>query len=104
MSMYNPHRGIGPPPGNARLNELLDSIRAEFESQARASGEYEHSSTIPPNGMPVSRRLRLLLRAIETSKRSLTDLCIVGQQITEMQLVREKVYNMEQTHLALKQK
>jgi len=46
MSMYNPHRGLGPPgaPGNARLNELLDGIRAEFESQARASGEYEHSS------------------------------------------------------------
>ena len=44
MSMYNPHRGLGPSPGNARLNELLDGIRAEFESQARASGEYEHSS------------------------------------------------------------
>lgn len=46
MSMYNPHRGIGPTPGagNARLNELLDGIRAEFETQARTSGEYEHSS------------------------------------------------------------
>jgi hypothetical protein len=44
MSMYNPHRGLGPSPQNARLNELLDGIRAEFESQARASGEYEHSS------------------------------------------------------------
>lgn len=44
MSMYNPHRGLGPNPQNARLNELLDGIRAEFESQARASGEYEHSS------------------------------------------------------------
>ncbi|KAG0648492.1 Transcriptional repressor rco-1 [Hyphodiscus hymeniophilus] len=71
MSMYNPHRGLGPSPGNARLNELLDGIRAEFESQARASGEYEHS---------------------------------IAQQIQEMQMVREKVYAMEQTHLALKQK
>jgi hypothetical protein len=44
MSMYNSHRGMGPAPGNARLNELLDGIRAEFETQARASGEYEHSS------------------------------------------------------------
>jgi hypothetical protein len=44
MSMYNSHRGMGPAPGNARLNELLDQIRAEFETQARASGEYEHSS------------------------------------------------------------
>lgn len=35
---------MGPAAGNARLNELLDQIRAEFETQARASGEYEHSS------------------------------------------------------------
>lgn len=71
MSMYNPHRGLGPAPSTARLNELLEGIRAEFESQARASGEYEHSITT---------------------------------QIQEMQMVREKVYAMEQTHLALKQK
>ncbi len=46
--MYNPHRGLGPAPGggNARLNELLDGIRAEFESQARASSDYEHSSKL----------------------------------------------------------
>ena len=47
MSYMNPHRGLGPAPGNTRLNELLEGIRAEFESQARASGEYEHSSTLP---------------------------------------------------------
>jgi hypothetical protein len=29
---------------------------------------------------------------------------IVAQQMQEMQMVREKVYQMEQTHLALKQK
>ena len=28
----------------------------------------------------------------------------VGQQLQEMQMVREKVYQMEQTHMALKQK
>jgi hypothetical protein len=43
MSMYN-HRGLGPAPGTTRLNELLDGIRNEFETQARASGEYEHNS------------------------------------------------------------
>ncbi len=46
--MYAPHRGLGPAPGGsgpgtARLNELLDGIRAEFEAQARAGNEYEHS-------------------------------------------------------------
>ncbi|KAH8745407.1 WD40-repeat-containing domain protein [Hyaloscypha finlandica] len=73
MAMYNPHRGLGPAPsgGNARLSELLDGIRQEFENQARASSDYEHS---------------------------------MAQQINEMQMVREKVYSMEQTHLALKQK
>lgn len=42
--MYNQHRGLGPAPGNTRLNELLDQIRAEFENQARVSGEVEQSS------------------------------------------------------------
>ncbi|PQE13908.1 transcriptional repressor rco-1 protein [Rutstroemia sp. NJR-2017a BBW] len=45
MSMYN-HRGLGPAPGTARLNELLDGIRNEFETQARASGEYEHNTCL----------------------------------------------------------
>ena len=31
-------------------------------------------------------------------------LALVAQQIQEMQMVREKVYAMEQSHLALKQK
>jgi glucose repression regulatory protein TUP1 len=29
---------------------------------------------------------------------------LVAQQLQEMQMVREKVFQMEQTHLALKQK
>lgn len=72
MSMYS-HRGMGAvPPGNsARLNELLDQIRAEFDSQQRQTEGYEHQ---------------------------------ISAQVSEMQLVREKVYAMEQTHMTLKQK
>lgn len=47
MSMY-PHRSMGGgPPGvqsAARLNELLDQIRSEFETQLRQSENYEHQS------------------------------------------------------------
>lgn len=43
--MYNAHRGMGPPgppaPG-ARLAELLEQVRAEFETQAGRSNEHEH--------------------------------------------------------------
>ncbi|KAL7959125.1 hypothetical protein V8C34DRAFT_280987 [Trichoderma compactum] len=47
MSMYS-HRGMGAvPPGNARLNELLEQIRAEFDSQQRQSENFEHQSTLP---------------------------------------------------------
>lgn len=51
MSMYAPHRGLGgpapgAPSGNARLNELLDSIRGEFESQARQGQDVEHASKL----------------------------------------------------------
>ncbi|XP_044717565.1 WD domain, g-beta repeat domain-containing protein [Hirsutella rhossiliensis] len=72
MSMYS-HRGMGAvPPGNsARLNELLDQIRAEFETQLRQTEGFEHQ---------------------------------ISAQVSEMQLVREKVYAMEQTHMTLKQK
>ncbi|PHH92569.1 hypothetical protein CDD83_6848 [Cordyceps sp. RAO-2017] len=72
MSMYS-HRGMGAvPPGNsARLNELLEQIRAEFETQMRQTEGFEHQ---------------------------------ISAQVSEMQLVREKVYAMEQTHMTLKQK
>ncbi len=50
MSMYPAHRGIGgvPPANNSgRLNELLDQIRSEFETQLRTSENYEHQSESP---------------------------------------------------------
>lgn len=51
MSMY-PHRGMGgAPPGansGARMNELLDGIRAEMESLHRQCENYEHQSEYPP--------------------------------------------------------
>lgn len=51
MSMYPAHRGMGGvPPGNngARLNELLEQVRSEFESQMRTSENYEHQSEYHP--------------------------------------------------------
>lgn len=41
--MYNTHRGIGPTPNN-RLSELLEQVRAEFDSQQNRTGEYEANS------------------------------------------------------------
>lgn len=41
--MYNTHRGIGPTPNN-RLTELLEQVRAEFDSQQNRTGEYEANS------------------------------------------------------------
>lgn len=37
--MYNAHRGMAAP--TTRLNELLDQVRNEFESQTNRTGEYE---------------------------------------------------------------
>lgn len=50
MSMYPGHRGMGggaPPAqaGVARLNELLDQIRAEFEGSVRQSDQMELQGT-----------------------------------------------------------
>jgi glucose repression regulatory protein TUP1 len=55
MSMYPGHRGMGGvPPANggaARLNELLDQIRAEFESHVRQTETYEHQSKLFPRSL-----------------------------------------------------
>ena len=52
---------------------------------------------VPTMSIQVSETLR------ELEARSLLT-PLVAQQMNEMQMVREKVYSMEQTHLALKQK
>jgi hypothetical protein len=42
--MYNSHRppiGVPAPPPNTRLNELLESVRAEFDGQATRAVDYE---------------------------------------------------------------
>jgi len=51
---------------------------------------------VPTMSIQVSETMR------SEARRLLTPL--VAQQMNEMQMVREKVYSMEQTHLALKQK
>jgi general transcriptional corepressor TUP1 len=69
------HRGnpnLGPaPPGqpNHRLNELLDSLRAEFDNQSRSSEQIESQ---------------------------------VAQQISEMDLIRTKVYDLERNQIKMK--
>ncbi len=65
----NPHRGMQPAP-NARLNEIFDQLRAEFESQSRSTDQIESQ---------------------------------VGTQIQEMEMIRNKVYQLEQTQIKLKQ-
>lgn len=72
--MYNAHRGMGPPgqaPPGTRLAELLEQVRAEFETQAGRSNEHEHQ---------------------------------LHGQMQEMELVRSKIYQLEQTHNSIKQR
>ncbi|RMJ21874.1 transcriptional repressor [Aspergillus sp. HF37] len=67
--MYNTHRGMVPAP-NARLTELLDQLRQEFETQSRSTGEFEHQLT---------------------------------GQLQEMEMIRQKVFSLEQTQVKMKQ-
>jgi glucose repression regulatory protein TUP1 len=59
MSMYPGHRGMGGmPPVNgpaARLNDLLDQIRAEFEAHLRQTETYEHQGKRSCPGVGVAR-------------------------------------------------
>ena len=95
MSMYPGHRGMGGmPPVNgaaARLNELLDQIRAEFEAHLRQTETYEHQSKPSASRVPDH---------FSSANSCLT----VSSQVSEMTLIRDKVYQMEQAQMSLKQK
>ncbi|KAK0723108.1 WD40-repeat-containing domain protein [Lasiosphaeria miniovina] len=71
MSMYPGHRGM-PPPVNgsgARLNELLDQIRGEFEVYARQSETYEHQLRDQVNEMQsIRERVQYMEQAQVTLK------------------------------------
>lgn len=99
--MYNAHRGMGPAPpgpGNPRLNDLLEQIRHEFDNQARASGEFENNSA--STSMPHF----IVVMPYTLPGAHCTNYFIVAAQMQEMQLVREKVFQMEQQHMAIKAK
>jgi general transcriptional corepressor TUP1 len=87
--MYPHNPRMGPPSG--RFNEMLDQLRQEFESQLRANEGYEHQR----KNITVARASWQVVEADETA---------VNAQVNEMQMVREKVYQMEQTQMSLKQK
>ncbi|KAH8158537.1 hypothetical protein CIB48_g9706 [Xylaria polymorpha] len=70
MSLYPHARGL--PQSGARLQELLDQIRSEFENQIRINEGYEQQK--------------------------------VQQQVQEASLIRDKVYQLEQAHMSIKQK
>ncbi|KAK2811860.1 hypothetical protein FQN50_001898 [Emmonsiellopsis sp. PD_5] len=55
---------------NARLTELLDQLRQEYENQSRSTGEFEHQLT---------------------------------GQLQEMEMIRQKVYQLEQAQIKMKQ-
>lgn len=64
MNHGYPPRGVVPPVGapNQRLNELLDQVRAEFESESQRSVEYEGTSeynALYPAIRRIPRRVRL---------------------------------------------
>ncbi|KAJ6092050.1 hypothetical protein N7467_004019 [Penicillium canescens] len=61
------------PAPNSRLTELLDQLRQEFESQSRSTGEFEHQYHA------------------------------VTGQLQEMEMIRQKVFQLEQAQVKIKQ-
>ncbi|KAL1608381.1 general transcription repressor [Paraconiothyrium brasiliense] len=81
MNHYPPR--IGPPAGapSQRLNELLDQIRAEFETESNRSVDYEGQTRAAANRLePVTRHIQ------------------------EIEMIRGKVYSLEQQHVQVKAK
>ena len=82
--MYNAHRGMIPQPNN-RLNELFEQLRQEFDNQSRAAGDLEHFQCFCNVLCPEADR--------DT----------VNQQVSEMENIRNKIYQLEQTQMKIKQ-
>ncbi|KAI9844105.1 MAG: general transcription repressor [Sclerophora amabilis] len=122
--MYNahPHRGVVTTPSN-RFTELLDQVRTEFENQAGRAGEYEHQSMCdsttlvvdPCNRRQTSSRAPLAGRHEGSAHRdssvsniiaglTISQPPLVATQMSEMDLVRQKLYQLEQTQMAIKQR
>ncbi|MCJ1472828.1 general transcription repressor [Lambiella insularis] len=120
--MYNAHRGMVAAP-SSRLTELLDQVRVEFDNQQNRTAEYDQQSslantitTIPrvlcPESIPVAEAAYDMLPCpdiansgtpsdqIENSKWR----PILSAQMQEMEMVRQKVYSLEQTQIAIKQR
>jgi len=91
--MYNAHRGMMPhqAPTN-RLTELLEQIRVEFDTQAGSLGDSARER---------DQMGGLLNNALV--QYSLTD-CRwpVQNQIRELELIRDKIYQLEQQHISMK--
>ncbi|KAI6807505.1 hypothetical protein KC350_g13754, partial [Hortaea werneckii] len=72
--MYPQHRPQQAPAPPNRLGDLLEQVRAEFDAQATRSNDYDHQYPA------------------------------VAGQLNEMELIRSKIYQLEQTHIAMKNK
>ena len=128
---HNPHRGLGPVNGNNRLNELLDQVRAEFDTQARNSGEYEQQceSSFPSSPSISTLRQTAEWRALpcasSAAKRrhgrfvfdfrqiimhassTCANCCAsdtVMSQVSEMETIRQKLQYLESNQVAIKQR
>lgn len=119
--MYNAHRGMVPAP-NSRLTELLDQLRQEFENQSRSTGEFEHQctsasiSSLSPafNWGPAWERgaealTSLLPRHAMACEGTtigvlhMANASTVTGQLQEMEMIRQKVYQLEQAQIKMKQ-
>jgi len=73
------------------LTELLEQIRVEFESQAGQAGRDEHQ-----------RENFSKKRSSDNIHGAPTDDCVVASQISELQMVQRKVYDLEAAHTNVK--
>jgi len=90
--MYNAHRGMMPhqAPTN-RLTELLEQIRVEFDTQAGSLGDSARE-----------RDQMGRLKSGPVQYLTIDNRCLVQNQIRELELIRDKIYQLEQQHMSMK--
>lgn len=105
---YPPPRAMVPQGGpSQRLNELLDNIRTEFETESQRSVDYEGQSKSQSHSQSQSPPPPTLTNGggapISVSFDGLTRWA-VSRHINEIELIRSKVYSLESQHNQMKAK
>jgi glucose repression regulatory protein TUP1 len=99
-----PAQGQSQPHSHARLNEAFDNIRAEFDSAlTEANVVRNQKDEIEGKGPSYSSNFFFFRKKKKKKSRINEPLCVVVQQVNELNIIRQSLYDLEAQHNKVRQ-